>query len=298
MKKNRGQKSLKRTVNKADEETAYYRERNCNHKYICLHCLKSNKGGGKCCGFYQYHLGSNPRAPKRNASKHEWKKFINLFIHGYSQSPKGQLQKIISLKHEYGLTTVIEDKLLLELTEKIDNEIIGAFDVKRHEVVKTDSLFPDSWKRTDTMKLIKEHWGCIDQDNMQKSKHYFVVPTIVTSGFGEYIPTSIDNFKIQKGVCLTRPIKYSTKHEKVLSIKTNNSSETVIFDWSDKDTKYGYRQEIYIFETRVQALGFRQDYFTYIFPFIKHLIDYSKELVEMVNIDYDRVSKKIPEKLV
>ena len=298
MKKNRGQKSTRSKANKSDYQTAYHRGSNGNHKYICLHCLKSNKGGGKCCGFQQYHLGSNPRAPKRNASKHEWKLFIDRFIHGYSQSPSGQLQKIISLRKEYGLNSINEETLLTKLKAKIDEEIIGAFDVKRHEVVKTDSLFPDLWERKETITKMKEHWGCIDPDNMQKSKQYFVVPTIVTSGFENCIPTSIDNFKVQKGVCLTRPIKYSTKHEKLLSIKTNNSSEIIVFDWEDKYTKYGYRQELYIFETRLQALGFRQDYFTYLFPFIKHLVDYSKDLIEMVNIDYDRVSKKIPEKLV
>lgn len=78
-------------------------------KSICLYCLKSNKGGGKCCGFNMYHLGAKPRTPKLTANKSEWKKFIERFIYIWMDSSAGQTKRIIALKKEYNINTTEDE---------------------------------------------------------------------------------------------------------------------------------------------------------------------------------------------
>jgi len=297
MKKNRGQKPL-RNVNKGDDNPKHWKDSNGNHKYLCLHCLKSMKSPSKCCGFEMYNLGSVPRTPKINAPKREWKRFFSLFVCGTHCKNKEQIKKVIERQKFYGLSTHASETALNKLENKIENDIIGVLDIKRHEAIEFYNSHNSSYS-----DIVGDINKIADRYNTQYSdltqhKEYFLVPIFSYNYSHYYIPNDIKKFNIHK--CRVKSItqKYSTKQTKALTILTNNVKEIVEIGYSP-NSQYGYRQKWYLFESKVNAMAFRQEFLTIVFPLLKELeVPYIKELVDTVNLDFERVVKKAPQILI
>lgn len=294
-KRNKGQKSIKVTQ-KGSKNPSSWRDSNGNHKFLCLHCLKSMKGQSKCCGFNTYHLGSRPRTPKITAPKQEWKKFFDLFITGRACENKGQLHQIIKLRKSYGLSTTLAEENLRTLTDKIDNDIIGVFDIKRHEAIEAHNSYDSEIIQQVTTSATR--YNSLPTEKIERGKEYFVVPFFATYGYRFYIPTQVKNFDIQKCRAQLVPKHYGTQKVMGLSVLTENKKEVISLDYQP-DSQYGYRQELYIFESRVKAMAFRQEFLSIVFELLKEKeLPYLPELVGTVNLDYQRVSKKSPELLI
>lgn len=298
MKKNQGQKSL-RKVNKGDDNPKYWRDSNGNHKFLCLHCLKSMKAPTRCCEFKMYNLGSRARTPKVSAPKNEWKKFFDRFVSGARCDSKGQLKKIIERKKFYGLSVLAEEMRMKALSEKIENDIIGVFDIKRHEVVEFYDSYQGPFEHV--IKDIKKsaiRYGAIKHDKLEVNKEYFVVPLFAAHYSTFYIPTDVNKFDIQKCRTKSIPKKYSTHRTLGLTVLTNNKKEVVDISYSP-DSQYGYRQRLYAFESRVTAMAFRQEFLSIAYPLLKSKeIPYLANIVDTVNLDYERVTKKAPQLLI
>jgi len=294
-KRNKGQKSIK-VSQKGSKNPSHWRDSKGNHKFLCLHCLKSMKGTTTCCGFKMFHLGSRPRTPKITAPKQEWRKFFDLFVTGGRCESKGQLHQIIKLRKSYGLSTTNAEEHLRNLINEIDNDIISVFDIKRHEAIEAHNPYDSEMMEQVTASATR--YNSLPIEKIERSKEYFVVPFFATHNYRFYIPTKIENFDIQKCRAQLVPKHYGTQKVMGLSVLTENKKEVISLDYQP-DSQYGYRQELYIFESRVKAMAFRQEFLTIVFGLLKEKeLPYLSELVGTVNLDYQRVSKKSPELLI
>lgn len=299
MKKNRGNKSNVKKAKEQKKAPSFRYGGTRNHKFLCLYCLKSTKAQSKCCGFKTYPLGSIPRAPKVNAPKQEWKKFFDMFVSGSRVENKGQLKRIITLRKQYGLSTTLAETKLKELSNKIENDIIGVFDIQRHETVEIYIGSKSPYRQImNGINELAKRFGYIPHDKLEYDTEYYVVPLFAAHYNTYYIPTNINKFNIQK--CRTKkiPKRYSTEHTLGLNVLTNNKKETVDISYSP-DSQYGYRQSFYVFSDRVKAMAFRQELLSTIFPLLKEKeLPYVNEILNIVNLDFERVIKKSPEILV
>lgn len=72
------------------------RTRGGGSKFFCLHCFKTFKSPGACCGWPLYRISYKARPPKQSAGKKEWRQFFDLFLNGTGfDESKGQLKRII-----------------------------------------------------------------------------------------------------------------------------------------------------------------------------------------------------------
>lgn len=302
MSKNKGNKSNIAIAKEArNQRGVSWRDSSGNWKYLCLYCLKSMKGQSKCCGFDMYSLGQRPRTPKVNASKHQWKKFFEKFVVGSQSKNKDQLMKIIERRKFYGLSTMVAEMSLKKLENKIENDIVGVFDIKRHEVVEIRIGKSDKNGYNEliqSIKLTAERYGAIEHNALEVTKEYFVVPIFASYRDTYCIPINVAKFNIQKCRARMIPKSHGTDHTMALSVLTNNKKELVDITCSP-NSQYGYRQKLYIFTDKLKAMAFRQDFLSIVFPILKTAdLPYLSGIVQTVNLDYERVSKKAPQILI
>ena len=300
-KKNNGNKSKIRLAKEQKHNDRRWKDSHGNSKFLCLNCFKSMKAPTKCCEFNMYNIGTRARPPKMRASKAEWKKFFDMFLFVRRDSNRSQAKKIIEILKEYNLPTLQEEEKLKKMVDTIENDIIGVLDIKRHEVVE---FYPPYSHKTgrgvlDTiLDRAKYFEAKLDYDKLEVGKEYFIVPMFASDYNHNYIPTDFKKYDIQKCKIKRIPQKYSTKHTIGFNIMTGNSKEIVEQGYYPH-SKYGYRQNFYIFDSRVNALAFRQDFLTAVFPILKEKeLPYLSEIVATGNLDFERVTKRAPELLV
>lgn len=274
-----------------------------NYKFICLHCLRSQKGQGSCCGWPLYGIGYKARAPKKTASKSEWKQFIDLFVNG-SQT-RGQLKRIIALRKEYGLPTLSQETALAKM-EEVHEERFTIIDIKHHErLVEMNAWFWGDEEKSEKAKFVKSlnelinHFRmyAIAEPNLKHNTEYFVFPYHATPNSSNFVfPLNEGRFEILKVRAQNSRQPHSNKFD--LFVKTNNTNEC-INEYIQGQQRYAYRQNYLIFDDKLKAAAFRQEYLTMVFPLLKeHGATYLKDIVNKVKVDYDRVMKKAPQLLV
>lgn len=271
-----------------------------NYKFICLHCLRSQKGTGVCCGWSMFNIGSKARAPKKTANKSEWKQFINYFI--FSSNNRGQLKRIIELRKEYGLSTTEQIDKLTKL--KVEHEEKFSFlDIKHHEKLLEVEHY--TWSYNENKIFVNQLNNIISRYTQYKvvkefthEKEYYIVP-IHASLHGTYIfPSTIDKYDIYK----VRAIVVDRhKHLFNFRIKTNNINEIL----EDSGFESGFRsqfasRQMYLtFATKENALAFQYEYLTHIIPFFMEKgVEFVGQLAKKAEIDFSRVIKKSPELLI
>jgi len=300
-KKNKGNKSKIRLAKEQKEQPRRWKDSNGNSKFLCLNCFKSMKSPTKCCGFNMYNLGTRARPPKMRASKAEWKKFFDMFLFVRRDSNRSQAKKIIELLKEYNLPTLQEEEKLKKMVDTIKNDIIGVLDIKRHEVVEFYPSYSNITGKSiiDSILDRAKHFEVIlDYEKLETGKEYFIVPIFASKYNHAYIPTDFKKYDIQK--CKIKRIsqRYSTKHTIGFNIMTGNSKE-IVEQGYQPHSKYGYRQDFYVFDSKVKALAFRQEFLTAVFPILKEKeLPYLSEIVSTVNLDFERVTKKAPQLLI
>lgn len=268
-------------------------------KFFCLHCFKTFKSPGDCCGWPLYRISYKARPPKRNANKNRWRSFFQMFLTGATAN-KGQLKRIISIRTEYGLSSYQQQVEYNKLVEQHE-ESFKFLDIKRHEallsvwVQQKDPYFNE---------FVEELNGLIlyyDENKTSKSfnlnRKYYMVPIHANEGYSTVFSSSLKNYGIFK---VTVSYQASTDRY-IFRIITNNIDEeypqyksTTFFN-----TKYSLRQGFLIFDTKEQAMAFRYKYLSILVPFLK------KEqkplfilLLKEANADYKRVSRKAPQLLI
>jgi hypothetical protein len=274
-----------------------------NYKFICLHCLRSQKGHGSCCGWPMFGIGYKARAPKKTAKKSEWKQFIQYFI--FNSNDKGQLKRIIQLRKEYGLPT-LKQETKLEKMQIVHEQKFGTLDIKHHEkLLEVESYSWSDHKDKDFVEYLDRIVGryikykTVKDKDLEHNKEYFIVPIHALMN-GTYIfPPTIDKYEIYK----VRS-KVEDRHRNIYNfrIKTNNINEMVDysgFESGYEKNKFSSTQIYLLFHNKENAMAFRQEYLTHIIPFFKEKgVEFVGELVKKANIDFDRVMKKAPELLV
>ncbi len=296
MKKNRGQKSSKKE-NKGSLNPSHWRDSMKNYKHFCLHCFKTFKQGNKCCGWETYVMHPDARPPKQRDGKAKWKQFFQLFLGGHRVDRVGQMERIIAIRKSYGLSTLEQETKLKEM-KVVKEEIFGLFDIKRHEA-KTINGYGDEYKlEKELLNQISDKAKkdtAVQEKDYKHNTEYFLVP-IVAGNYGELIiPTTLGYFNIYKARGYVSKDRYSAFE---WHVKAETKKEIVHSLYND-DNRFAYRQSILCFDTKVKALAFRQSYLTALYPILKSEgLDYLKEVVKTVNIDFDRVVKKAPELLI
>lgn len=296
MKKNRGHKSSKNT-DKGSKNPPYWRDSMKNYKHFCLHCFKTFKQTNSCCGWPTYLMHPDARPPKQREGKAKWKRFFELFLYAGRNSTVGQLQKIIAIRKDYGLNTLTEEAALKKAQE-VKAELFGLFDIKRHEAKKI-SGFDDEYE--DELRVLKaildkaRKDSVVQEKDYQHNTEYFLVPTVAGT-YGELIvPTTAGYFNIYKARGYNSKDRYSAFEWHVRA----ETTKEVVHSLYNNDSRFSFRQSLLCFDTKVKALAFRQAYLTALYPILKaEGLDYLKDIVKTVNIDYDRVVKKAPELLI
>lgn len=300
MKRNQGNISNIRLVADSKNNLKRWKDSTGNYKHICLNCFKSFKHGGSCCGWRTYTISKDARPPRQTAHKSKWKQFFSLFLHGF-RADKQQMKKIISIRKEYGLPTIDQEiklkALLVEHEEKF-----GFFDIKRHEKLLTIERYGynESDKITATVinSVVVRFEKNMSVDKFLNNKEYFIVP-IHSDNYGTYtFPSTLSNYDIYK----VRSKSIDTERNIFeFRIRTNNIDEILPSknNYYGNQSKYAYRQDYLIFDTKEKAMAFRQEYLSVIIPVFKeHNVSFVDDLVKKSNIDYDRVLKKAPQLLV
>jgi len=270
-----------------------------NYKFICLHCLRSQKGQGSCCGWPMFGIGYKARAPKRNAKKSEWKQFIQYFI--FNSNDKGQMKRIIQLRKEYGLPTLEQETKLAKMQE-VHEENFGLLDIKHHEkLLEVESYSWSDHPDKEFVEKLDKVVGHFVKYKMQKTfehnKEYFLVPIHSKYGGSYVFPSKIENYEIYK----VRS-KVVDRNRNIFSfrIKTNNINEIVNQeDPTFNKSRYASKQTYLLFPDKETAMTFRQEYLNVVIPFFKEKgVEFVGELIKKANVDFDRVLKKKPELLV
>lgn len=269
-----------------------------NGNYLCLKCFKAKKSSNLCCGFAPFYLGTKARTPKVDASKQEWKQFISMFV--INSNDTKQQKRIIDIRKQYNLP-ILDQELKLKALETEHEEKFGILSIKKHEKFE---IYPYGHKNEQFGILIKsmkdvvlyfEYHHSISAADINIRKDYFIVP-IHSEEYSHYIfPSESGKFEIYK--MNVKPSR-SRNNKFDYVIKTNNISE-VINAVIPGTKRYSYTQQYLIFDTRMKALTFRSEYLRTVYPILEQLgATYLPEIVEMVNIDVDRVIKKAPELLI
>ncbi len=87
-----------------------------NSKFLCIDCLRSQKGSGFCCGKRMLCIGTKARAPKKTASKTAWKKFFQY------QFKNTINPLVISKMKELGLNVLLNEAEIRKVEEaKVDD---------------------------------------------------------------------------------------------------------------------------------------------------------------------------------
>jgi len=269
-----------------------------NYKFICLHCLRSQKGQGLCCGHELLCIGSKARAPKKTAKKSEWKQFIQYFI--FDSQDKGQLKRIIALRKEYGLPTLEQETKLAKMQE-IHEEKFGLLDIKHHEkllevsnYVWTDHKYKEFVVELDKIVNYFKKYKTVQTKDLQHNKEYFIVPIHAELHSNYIFPPTIDKYEIYK---VRSRVIDRDKGIYDFRIKTNNINEIIEDKYSDN--RYSSKQMYLLFNDKENAMAFRQEYLLQIIPFFKENgIEFVGELVKKANLDIARVIKKTPELLI
>lgn len=276
-----------------------------NHKYLCLICLKSAKSKYSCCEFPTYSIGYKARVPKLNAPKHEWKKFFDLFVN--SSHDINQLKRIISLRKQYNLsTTEQENKIkILEMVPKEEDERF--LDIRVEDrLVEINTYFSSNKqlntvegqlvKKIDTViQFFKKHHA-VPLEDVKPNKEYYVVPYHARNAYTYFFPSKAGKFEILK-VRSRKPKSDSPVCE--LYLKTPNTNEIV--NWVNFKTNryYAETQEFLVFESKLKAMAFRQEYLSIILPILQEAkAIYVDDIINKIRIDTDRIIKKAPELLV
>lgn len=269
-----------------------------NGNYLCLKCFKAKKSPNLCCGYEPFYLGTKPRTPKVDASKQEWKRFIDMFV--INSNNTKQQKRIITIRKQYGLPTLDQELKLIAL-ETEHEETFGILSIKKHEKFE---IYPFGHKNTQYGQLIKSmkdviaYFEChhhVDRASIKIRKDYYIVP-IHSEEYSHFIfPTEIEKFEIYK-----MNAKPSRTNNRVFDyvVKTNNLSEIINAPIMGSK-RYSYTQGYLIFDDKMKALAFRSEYLRAVYPILKELgADYLPKLVEMFDIGVDRVVKKAPELLI
>lgn len=276
-----------------------------NHKYLCLICLKSAKSKYSCCEFPTYSIGYKARVPKLKAPKHEWKKFFDLFVN--SSHDSNQLKRIISLRKQYNLsTTEQENKIkILEMVPKEEDERF--LDIRVEDrLVEINTYFSSNKqlntvegqlvKKIDTViQFFKKH-HTVPLEDVKPNKEYYVVPYHARNTYTYFFPSKAGKFEILK-VRSRKPKSDSPVCE--LYLKTPNTNEIV--NWVNFKTNryYAETQEFLVFESKLKAMAFRQEYLSIILPILQEAkAIYVDDIINKIRIDTDRIIKKAPELLV
>jgi hypothetical protein len=300
-KKNNGNASKIRLAKEQKYITKNWKDSHGNSKFLCLSCFKSMKSPTKCCGFNMYNLGKRARTPKIRASKAEWKKFFDMFLFVRSDSNRSQAKKIIEIRKSYNLSTLKDEEALKKMINTVEHDIIGVLDIKRHEMVEYTERysFQQGKSLLDIVLDRAKHLNAIlDYDKLVTGKEYFIVPMFASTYRTNYIPIDFKKYDIKKCMIKKIPQQYSSNHTIGFKIMTGNSKEIVEHGYQ-LHSKYGYRQNFYIFDDRIKALAFRQEFLSLVFPILKEKeLPYLSEIVDIVNLDFERVTKRAPELLV
>jgi len=293
MKKNRGNKSKIKLAKEAKFKPKRWQDSHNSSKQLCLVCFKAYKDTPICCNVQTYNIGTRARPPKVRASKNEWKKFIDMFIHGGRSRNKFQLKQVIELRKKYNLSTFEDEKQLEKLENYIENDLITSLDIKRHEAIHikpSQSFFDDIIAAAEKFKQLHLRTEINGQQ-------VYVVPILASDDYNHYLPSDSQHFKIKKA--RTRVITSENgRRELNLQIMTNNTKELIPVNYRP-NSKYAYRQNFFIFEEKLNAIAFQQ-IFLEMLSEIKETknLDYFKELLLYQDIGFDKVLKKAPELLI
>ena len=299
MKKNRGQKSLKKQ-NKGSINPLSWRDSARNYKHFCLHCFKTFKQGNKCCGHTTLVIHPDARPPKQRDGKAKWRQFFQLFLSGYLAKEPLQIERIIAIREEYGLPVFKQEKRLEEMLA-IKEETIGNFDIRKHEAITKQVINGDSDVELLSKVIDSAHKTTVNESDYKHNTLYYIVPITSRNNSELIIPTKSGYFNVYKARCY----KSSTQLNFELHIKIGSNKEIIptkspsveIYSYFSK--RYSYRQQLLCFDSKVKALAFRQSFLTALLPILKkEEINYSNEIVKIINLDYDRVTKKAPELLI
>jgi len=268
-------------------------------KYFCLHCFKTFKGAGSCCGWDMYEISYKARPPKKNASKTQWRSFFQIFLKGHHAS-KGQLKRIIEIRSEYGLS-IFEQQTAFNKMVETHERSFRFLDIKRHEALMIDyetrdNVFNNNFIK-DINKLVinAENWKTADKFNLNKK--YFMVPIHAKDGYKDVFPPTVDKYKIYK---VSVSFKDSVnKH--AFKILTDNIDETY-FEYKSaiiSNTGYAFRQRFLIFDTKEKAMAFRCKYLKILIPFLKtQKKGIVTNLEKEADSDFNRVARRSPELLI
>jgi hypothetical protein len=287
MKKNQGHKSSKIRSNK--QKSSLYRLNGGGNssKVICLECLKAYKHRNICCGQKTYSLGTRPRPPKINASKAQWRKFIDRFINPYPSLDDEQLNNIYKLKRKYNLSV---HKITKSKIEKNESDSIIDHDIRN---LITVSNFKDVEYYINGINQIRQRYNEIEAYDLKINELYYIVPYFVEDSYHIYLPKE-NNFKM-----LSVRIKATTTNtgKRILYYKTMNNNDLipVIINVYDSTIRQSYS----IFKDKRIATAFQTEILNYLYPLFKeHNISYLNNIKKMINIGYERTIKKIPEILI
>jgi hypothetical protein len=274
-----------------------------NNKHFCLHCFKSFKNSGKCCNWPLLEISHCGRPPKLRDGKVKWRQFFQIYLHG-AYANKGQLKRIIEIKKEYGLPTLDQENQLEKMVIDYEEQFT-IFDIKRHEcfTVKYDNVLTDNIRNLSN--LITDQVADNTKIDYVTNREYYLVP--LTGGRSTYFDTiAIPTKKGYFGIYKAR--RYVDRSKNSVSppgfewhIKTGTKKEIIkeLFNGMGNSDRYSYRQNFAVFESKEEAMAFRQKFLTLLFPVLKKEgIDYLDDVVKTVNVDFNRVSRKAPELLI
>lgn len=268
-------------------------------KFFCLHCFKSFKSPGDCCGWPLYRISSKARPPKKRAGKTQWRSFFQMFLNGYGAN-RGQLKRIIEIRSDYGLAIYQQQMNYDEMVEEHEQRF-KFLDIKRHEHLFYEGEYDNDEVNTNFIKAINALVLSFDVKKTAKkfklNKKYFMVPIHAQEGYGNVFPSKLDKYKIYK---VAVSYKDSTKKH-AFKILTNNVDETYTEYQSSifSNTQYSFRQGFLIFDTKEKAMAFRFKYLRILGEYFKNnKKPLFKDLMKEANSDYKRVSRRSPELLI
>lgn len=276
-----------------------------NNKHLCLKCLKTFKSIGTCCGDQLFSISYVARAPKLDASKHNWKKFIQYFVHPrLSHEPQLRI-----LYTKFDMCDKIKD---LDKLVKIDN------DEKSKQSLIDESRKLSFFKRYLEMPELSEFNKC----GFEVSNHQIVPPSTISLNFErhkKYYIVFILGSKMYSEIDKEyRSFVYLPRNKKDIfgisecSVKPDNDGtislvvpdkNVVVYPQSYNKNKHLMLQNrtvsFYVFDHLIDAQLFEYNYFFRILSDLKksELGEYIV-MVDYVNNLFDKIYKKHPEKLI
>lgn len=275
------------------------RTRGGGSKFFCLHCFKTFKSPGACCGWPLYRISYKARPPKQSAGKKEWRQFFDLFLNGTGfDESKGQLKRIIEIRKEYGLS-VYEQQCSYDAMVEQHEKRFKFLDIKRHEsLLKLDRYGVNTEvDAKDICVFVINYKDKHTPKQFNLNKKYYMVPIHAQEGHSIIFPQTLDKYSIYKVVVAFD--KYSDKYK--FKIVTNNIDEfykeTKSTTWFNN--QYSVRQQFLVFDTKEKAMAFRYKYLKRVIPiFENEKLNLVAPLIKEANSDANRVSRKAPELLI